>query len=439
MKKTKGTRELKYQISRIKISYPKKKEIVVIIITIMNRLSQLSAHLSSSQPSSESHIKSKNPEDVVVVSAYRTAITRGRKGGFKDLRTEDLLYYLLKEFDKKKVIDFNKIEDVACGNVLNPGAGANELRAACLAAGIPYHVPFVSINRQCSSGLMSVNYIANQIKTGQINIGLACGAESMSTYYGPKSLPVISDELLDQSDEAGKCLIPMGITNENIAEKFNIDRITQDKFAANSFSKAERAIDSNVFVTEILPITLQNGETIDKDEGIRKGTTFETLSKLRPAFKKDGTTHAGNSSQISDGAAIVLLAKRSVAQQLNLPIIGKYVMTQVVGVPPEIMGVGPAYAIPKLLSHVGITHDQVQIFEINEAFAAQCLYSAEKCGIPVAKVNPRGGAIALGHPLGCTGARLVATILNELQTGQLGVVSMCIGSGMGAAALFVKE
>ncbi|GMM35191.1 acetyl-CoA C-acyltransferase [Saccharomycopsis crataegensis] len=403
----------------------------------MNRLSQIYSHLHGKQ-SDLTSIKSKHPDDVVIVSALRTPIARGRKGGFKDLKTEDILYLLLSEFKKQNIIEFEKIEDVACGNVLNPGAGANELRAAALAAGIPYQTPFVSINRQCSSGLMSVNYIANQIATGQINIGLACGAESMTTFFGPKAAPAISDLLLDESDEAAKCLIPMGITNENIAEKFGIDRPTQDRFAANSYAKAEKALASNAFAQEILPIPVGD-KVISKDEGVRPGTTFETLSKLRASFKQDGTTHAGNSSQVSDGAALVLLARRSVAETLSLPIVGKYVSTQVVGVPPEIMGVGPAYAIPKLLSSVNVGVSDIDIFEINEAFAAQCLYSVESCGIPYEKVNPRGGAIALGHPLGCTGARLVATLLSELIAGQLGVVSMCIGSGMGAAALFVKE
>ncbi len=412
----------------------------------MERLAQISSHLTGSSKDSSSlqSIKSKNPDDVVVIAAYRTPIAKGFKGSFKDFHSEDLLFHLLNEFKKKGVIDFSKIEDIACGNVLAPGAGSNEHRAATLAAGVPYQVPFIGINRQCSSGLMSVNHIANQIKAGQINIGLAAGSESMTQYFGTRGLPKISDFLLDQSPEAEKCLIPMGITNENVAAKFGIDRETQDRFAAKSYEKAGKAIASGAFQDEIIPIPVKDPKTgevkyVSQDEGVRKGTNYDVLSKLRPAFKKDGTTHAGNSSQVSDGAAIVLLARRDVAEQLSLPIVGKYVATQVVGVPPEIMGVGPAYAIPKLLTSLNLTHEDVNVFEINEAFAAQCLYSIESVGIPKEKVNPKGGAIALGHPLGCTGARLVATVLNELQAGQLGVTSMCIGSGMGAAALFVKE
>lgn len=402
------------------------------------RLNQVSSHLTSSRGSSVDAIKQKNPDDVVIVAAYRTPITKGRKGSFKDLKAEDILYLLIKEFKKKNVIDFNKIEDFAVGNVLSRGAGANEHRAAALAAGIPYTTPFVAINRQCSSGLMAVNYIANQIKTGQINIGLAGGVESMTSAFGPGAAPQISDFLLDESPEAEKCLIPMGITSENVAAKYHITRKTQDEFAAASYAKAEKAIEAGLFKDEILPIHLGD-KVISTDEGVRKGTNYESLSKLKTSFKKDGTAHAGNSSQVSDGAGLVLLAKRSVAEKLNLPIVGKYVETQVVGVPPEIMGVGPAYAIPRLLNHLNITKDDVDIYEINEAFASQCLFSIDTVGIPYEKVNPKGGAIALGHPLGATGARLVATVLNELKPGQLGVTSMCIGSGMGAAALFVKE
>lgn len=407
----------------------------------MNRLQQLNSHLQGTS-SNVASIKEKHPDDVVVVSAYRTAIGRGKKGSFKDLKTEDLLYLLLIAYKKLGVVDFAQLEDIACGNVLNPGAGANELRAACLSAGVPYKVPFISMNRQCSSGLMSVNYIANQITSGQIKMGMACGAESMSEFFGVKAMPKISDYLSEQNEEeTDKCLIPMGITNENVADKFGIDRRTQDKFAEKSFKKAVAAQANGLFVDEILPVEIKlDGSTkvVSDDEGIRP-TSYDTLSKLRTSFKKNGTTHAGNSSQVSDGAALVVLARRDLAEKLNLPIIGKYVQTQTVGVPPEIMGVGPAYAIPHLLQSVGITKDDVSIYEVNEAFAAQCIYSIEKVGIPYDKVNPKGGAIALGHPLGCTGARLVATILHEMKQGELGVVSMCIGSGMGAAALFVRE
>ncbi|CAI7089459.1 BBT_collapsed_G0026130.mRNA.1.CDS.1 [Saccharomyces cerevisiae] len=251
---------------------------------------------------------------------------------------------------------------------------------------------------------------------------------------------MISSEELQKNREAKKCLIPMGITNENVAANFKISRKDQDEFAANSYQKAYKAKNEGLFEDEILPIKLPDGSICQSDEGPRPNVTAESLSSIRPAFIKDrGTTTAGNASQVSDGVAGVLLARRSVANQLNLPVLGRYIDFQTVGVPPEIMGVGPAYAIPKVLEATGLQVQDIDIFEINEAFAAQALYCIHKLGIDLNKVNPRGGAIALGHPLGCTGARQVATILRELKKDQIGVVSMCIGTGMGAAAIFIKE
>lgn len=389
----------------------------------------------------------KNPDDIVIVSAYRSSITKGFKGSFKDLNTDYLLTVFLKEFiqtlpeNLKK--DLSLIDDITCGNVLNVGAGATEHRAACLAAGLPHECSFNSINRQCSSGLTATNDIANKIKVGQIDIGLAIGIESMSkNYKNLNPLGSISEDLLTDKN-AKKCLIPMGITNELISAKFKISRQEQDEFSAKSHEKARNAIESGLFKDEILPISTPEGNIIATDEGPRENVTAETLGKLKPAFIKDpsknGSTTAGNSSQISDGVAAVLLTRRSVAESLNFPIMGKYLAFQVVGVPPEIMGVGPAYAIPKLLQKINLTVDDIDVFEINEAFAAQCLFCIKKLNIDINKVNPKGGAIALGHPLGCTGARQISTLLRELEKGQIGVVSMCIGTGMGAAAAFVKE
>ncbi|KAG0670136.1 3-ketoacyl-CoA thiolase with broad chain length specificity [Maudiozyma exigua] len=391
--------------------------------------------------------KTKNPDDVVIVLANRSAITKGFKGSFKDLNTDYLLLQFLKEFINQFPSNLKNnlslIEDITCGNVLNVGSGATEHRAATLAAGFPYETSFNSINRQCSSGLTAINDIANKIISGQIDIGLALGIESMSkNYKNINPLGTISENLLTDSN-AKKCLIPMGLTNELIAKNFKIDRLKQDSFAALSNQKASLAIKNGLFKDEILPITTPDGKIIDTDEGPRDNVTTDSLSNLKPAFikdpKKNGTTTAGNSSQISDGVAGVLLARRSIAESLNLPIIGKYLAFQVIGVPPEIMGVGPAYAIPKLLSKINLDINDIDIFEINEAFAAQCLYCANILNIDTEKVNPRGGAIALGHPLGCTGARQVATIMRELEEDQIGIVSMCIGTGMGAAAAFLKE
>lgn len=405
-----------------------------------SRLVQIKDHLlSQGQPS----VQEKNADDVVIVSAYRSAMAKGFKGGFKDVNSDYLLYQFLKEFIERlpAPIKENKemIEEVACGNVLNPGAGATEHRAACLASGLPYSTPFVAINRQCSSGLTAVNDVANKIRAGQISVGLALGVESMSKNYGPKALGALSHEM-KENKSASTCLIPMGITNENVSTQYKVSRQDQDKFAASSYQKAEEAVSKGFFRDEILPIELPDGRVIDTDEGPRKGVTAENLAQLRPAFiKEKGVTTAGNASQISDGVAGVLLTRRSVANSLNLPVLAKYVSFQAVGVPPEIMGVGPAYAIPKILSDCHLKVDDVTVFEINEAFAGQALYCIQKLGIPLSKVNPHGGAIALGHPLGCTGARQVATILRELKAGEVGVVSMCIGTGMGAAAVFVRE
>lgn len=416
----------------------------------MDRLNQLSGQLT---PSSKQAVLSKNPDDVVIVGAYRTAITKGGRGSFRDVGSDWILTKFLEAFLKKTGVDPSLIEDVAVGNVLNRAAGASEHRGACLAAGIPNTAAFVAINRQCSSGLMAISDIANKIKTGEIDCGIGAGVESMSANYGAGAIPKVDAELQD-NPEMAKCLIPMGITNENVAEKYSVPRSKQDAFAADSYAKAVEAVAAGKFKSEILPIPAylkdddddeEEGEakveriTVDTDEGPRKGVTAESLAKLKPAFKPTGCTHAGNASQVSDGAAAVLLMRRSLAEKKGYPILGKYVLCQSVGVPPEIMGVGPAVAIPAVLKKTGLQISDVDIFEVNEAFAAQCLYSAEACNIPASKLNVNGGAIALGHPLGCTGARQYATILPLLQKGQIGLTSMCIGTGMGAASIVVRE
>ncbi|NXC88685.1 THIKB thiolase, partial [Cercotrichas coryphoeus] len=278
----------------------------------------------------------------------------------------------------------------------------------------------------------------------------------------------ISSNMMD-NPKARDCLIPMGITSENVAEKFGVSRKKQDAFALASqqnspavhpqsiltfrtlffffFTRAAKAQQMGLFKTEIVPVktTVADAEgnkkpiIVHQDEGIRPSTTLEGLAKLKPAFKEDGSTTAGNASQVSDGAAAVLLAKRSKAAQLGLPVLGVLRSFAVVGVPPDVMGIGPAYAIPVAVEKAGLTLNDIDIYEINEAFASQAVYCVEKLGIPMEKVNPLGGAIALGHPLGCTGARQVVTLLNELKRRgkrAYGVVSMCIGTGMGAAAVF---
>jgi acetyl-CoA acyltransferase 1 len=296
-----------------------------------------------------------------------------------------------------------------------------------------------------------VNTIAAEIASGQIDIGIGAGVDSMTLgFFNPSSNPDAISEKVLAVPKAQECLLPMGVTSENVSKDFGITRKVQDEFAALSFVKAADAQKRGKFRSEIIPITVkfvdpktksESEIVVDKDDGIRNGVTPQSLSKLKPSFAEDGCSHAGNSSQVSDGAAAVLLARRSAAKKLGLPILGKFVGASVVGVPPRIMGVGPAYAIPKLLEKHGITKDDVDFYEINEAFASQALYSIDKIGIPHEKVNPWGGGIAIGHPLGCTGARQIVTGLNIAKdTNQkIFVTSMCIGTGMGMAALFVSE
>ncbi|THU98151.1 thiolase [Dendrothele bispora CBS 962.96] len=329
---------------------------------------------------------------------------------------------------------------------------------AALAAGIPHTSGLNTVNRQCSSGLTAVNQIANQIRVGQIDIGIGAGVESMTFGYGPSSQPDGFSDLVLSNPEAADCTLPMGITSENVAAQYKVPRDRQDHFAALSFQKAAAAQKANKFSGEILPIkvswvdpkTEQEKEVVvDKDDGVRDGVTKESLSKLKPAFSKTGSTHAGNASQVSDGAAAVLLARRSVAKKLGLPIVGKFVAASVVGVPPKIMGVGPAYAIPKVLEKTGLSISDIDFFEVNEAFASQAVMSLDHLGIPwendkpgeKSKCNRWGGAIAIGHPLGCTGARQIATALNiAKQDGEkVFCTSMCIGTGMGMAGVFVNE
>ncbi|EJD07184.1 thiolase [Fomitiporia mediterranea MF3/22] len=392
----------------------------------------------------------KNDNDVVIVAAYRTAITKARKGGFKDTLPEEMLTAVLKAVYEKVKLDPKLIEDVAVGNVLPPGGGASAARMAALAAGIPNSTAVNTVNRQCSSGLTSVNQIAMEIATGEIDIGIGAGVESMTHGYGPGAQPASFSEKVLANQEAEDCLIPMGITSENVAKDFKISREVQDNFAAGSFQRAAAAQKAGKFVGEIIPVTVKQVDpkteqereiVVDSDDGIRDGVTAESLAKLKAAFSKHGSTHAGNASQVSDGAAAVLLARRSVARRLGLPILGKFVTAAVVGVPPRIMGVGPAFAIPKVLSKTGLTKDDVDFYEINEAFASQAVFSIQHIGIPFEKVNPRGGAIAIGHPLGCTGSRQIATAYPiAKETGaKIFVTSMCIGSGMGMAAVFTNE
>ncbi|PGH02075.1 acetyl-CoA acyltransferase [Blastomyces parvus] len=411
------------------------------------RLSQVTSHLTGK--GGVSAITAKHPDDIVVTCALRTAITKGGKGGFKDTAASDLLAGVFKSLIEKSKIDPALVEDIAVGSVLPPGGGATEFRAAALVAGFPETAAVKALNRQCSSGLQAVVDIANAIKCGMIDVGVGAGVESMSQQYGPGAVSEFS-ELLENHEEAANCKVPMGVLSEQMAKDRNINRAEQDAFAATSYQKAIKAQEAGLFDEEIAPLTVkfvdpktdkESTITVSRDDGVRPGITAESLSKIRPAFSKDGSIHAGNSSQISDGAAAVLLMKRSTAERLGQKIIGKYVTASVVGVKPLLMGIGPWAAIPVALEKAGLSKDDVDIYEINEAFASQCVWCVKELGLPLEKINPKGGAIAFGHPLGCTGSRQVSTLLTELRrTGKkIGVTSMCVGTGMGMAAVWVAE
>ncbi|CAH6777540.1 3-ketoacyl-CoA thiolase B, peroxisomal [Phodopus roborovskii] len=419
----------------------------------MHRLQVVLGHLAG-RPESSSAMQAApcsagflqaSANDVVVVHGRRTPIGRAGRGGFKDTTPDELLSAVLTAVLQDVKLKPEVLGDISVGNVLQPGAGAVMARIAQFLSDIPETVPLSTVNRQCSSGLQAVANIAGGIRNGSYDIGMACGVESMS--LSDRGNPGNVSSRLLENEKARDCLIPMGITSENVAERFGISRQKQDAFALASQQKAARAQSRGCFQAEIVPVTAtilddkgnKKTVTVSQDEGVRPSTTMEGLAKLKPAFKDGGSTTAGNSSQVSDGAAAVLLARRSKAEELGLPVLGVLRSYAVVGVPPDIMGIGPAYAIPAALQKAGLTVNDIDIFEINEAFASQALYCVEKLGIPAEKVNPLGGAIALGHPLGCTGARQVVTLLNELKRRgrrAYGVVSMCIGTGMGAAAVF---
>ncbi|TRX95511.1 hypothetical protein FHL15_003469 [Xylaria flabelliformis] len=417
-------------------------------MTAIERLTQISGQISGSK-SARDKILQKNPDDIVITACLRTAFTKGGKGAFKDTAAADLMAGALKGIITRSNIDPALVEDVCVGEVLAPGGGATEMRAAALVAGFPESTAVRTLNRQCSSGLQACVDVANQIRTGMIEVGIGAGVESMSLQYGPGAVTEFSD-LLESHPESANCKVPMGVLSEEMAKDRKISRVDQDAFAASSYQKAVKAQETGLFNEEIHPLTVKfedpkSGETrevtVTKDDGVRPGITAESLGKIKPAFAKDGSIHAGNASQISDGAAAVLMMKRSTAERLGQTILGKFVAASVVGVKPLLMGIGPWKAIPKVFELTGLTKDDVDIFEINEAFASQCLWCANELGLPMEKINPKGGAIAFGHPLGCTGARQVSTLLYELRRRgeKIGLTSMCVGTGMGMAAVWVAE
>lgn len=334
-------------------------------------------------------------------------------------------------------LDGKAVDDICVGNVLAPPAGAAAWRMSALVAGFPNTTSLSAVNRQCSSGLQAVANIANAIKAGDIQIGIGCGVESMSqTPMHKMKPPEVDWSVMQSNQEAMDCLTPMGLTSENVCVEYGLRRKALDQFAVESHKKAAKAQFFGKFDTEIVPV----GQ-IRRDDGVRADSSLETLAKLKPAFAENGITTAANSSQTTDGAAAVVLMTRRDALKRQLPIMGIWRGYAVKGVPPRIMGIGPAVAIPALLEKCNVTLSDIDVFEINEAFASQACWCISDLMIPMEKVNPNGGAIALGHPLGCTGSRQIATLLYEMhrEKHRFGVVSMCIGTGMGAAALIEVE
>jgi acetyl-CoA acyltransferase 1 len=412
--------------------------------------------MASPIPRGLKQVLQKSPNDIVILSSLRTAVTRAKKGGFKDAYPEELLASVLRATLKANPnLDPALIEECTIGSVLQELGGAKAGRMAQIHAGFPNTVPFNTINRQCSSGLAAITAVANGIRAGSADIGVGGGMESMTRNYGSRAIPtVLWPELKEShSQDAQDCIMPMGLTSENVAKRYGISRADQDAFAVESHAKASAAQKAGRF-SGIVPTTTKfysaehpdappQDITVTQDDGIRHGLSLEKVAALKPAFAADGASTAGNSSQVSDGAAAALLMRRSTAEELGLSgsIKARWVASAVAGCAPDEMGIGPAVAIPKLLQSVGVTVPEVGVWEINEAFASQALYSVRKLGIDEAKVNPNGGAIAIGHPLGATGARQLADLLPELErSGQdIGVVSMCIGTGMGMAGMFVRE
>jgi acetyl-CoA acyltransferase len=385
-------------------------------------------------------------KDVVIVSGVRTPFTRANKGGFKDTRPDTLAIDTIKEAVKRSGIDGAEVGDVVLGCAMPEAEqGMNVARIAALGAGLPVDVPGMTINRFCASGVQSIALVADRIAQGAYDVGVAGGVETMSLIPMGGNKPSMNPDVVESLPAV---YTPMGVTAENVARKFGIARQDQDEFALRSHQRASAAQHKGLLDAEILPIKTQVYEsegivrevTVAKDEYPRADSTLEALAKLKPAFDPTGSVTAGNSSPLTDGAAAVVVTSGERAKALGVKPLGYFRHFAVAGVPPEIMGIGPVPAIRKLLKQAGMTVDQIDLFELNEAFASQALYCSRELGIDPDKLNVNGGAIALGHPLGVTGARLTLTLLNELQrrNGRFGVVSMCIGGGMGAAALYER-
>ena len=389
--------------------------------------------------------------EVIIAAAQRTAVGKALRGTLRHTRPDDLGAAVVKHLmDMHPNLDPALVGDVIMGCAMPEGEqGMNVGRNIALMAGLPNTVPGITINRFCSSGLETINYAAMQIATGQNDVVIAGGVESMSMIPmgGLRYLPNPS-----VAHNQPETLTNMGLTAENLVVRDDISRLAQDEFAFNSNMKAIAAIEAGRYVDEIVPVMAQlpgldkKGRPTSKevefkvDEGPRADTTVESLGRLRAAFKQGGTVTAGNSSQMSDGAAAALLCTAEIAAKIGATPLARFVGYAVAGVGPEVMGIGPVEAIPKVMAQTGLTLEQMDVIELNEAFAAQSLavLKALKLDPSDSRINTNGGAIALGHPLGCTGAKLTATALHELKRrgGKYALVTMCIGTGMGAAGIF---
>src|SRR5277367_724878 len=399
--------------------------------------------------------------EAVIVSAVRTAVGRGYKGTLRTTRPDDLAAVVIKEaLARVPGLDAKDVDDVILGCAMPEGEqGMNVARIAALRAGLPVETSAMTINRFCSSGLQAIALAAERIRSGGAEIIVAGGTESMSLVPmgGNKISP--NPWLIDNYPDA---YINMGLGTENIAKMHGIGREQADRFAAESHRKALAAIAAGKFKDEIVPVEVKitalangaaaagkNGKSpkpvtqtmlFETDELPRAETSFDVLAKLKPAFHVQGTVTAGNSSPMSDGAAAVVVMSDARAKELGLKPLARFVAYSTAGCKPEEFGLGPVYAIPKALKQAGLSLADIDVIELNEAFAAQSLAVIQQAGLEAAKVNPNGGAIALGHPLGCTGAKLTATMIRELErkNGRFGMVTMCIGGGMGAAGIFER-
>jgi acetyl-CoA acyltransferase len=387
--------------------------------------------------------------EAVIVSAVRTPVGKGKRGGLATVRPDELATAVVKALIARiPSLNPKEIDDVILGCAFPEGEqGLNMARMVALRAGLPQTVPGETINRYCSSGVQSIAHAAYAILSGQIEVAIAGGVESMSMVpmmgYKFSVNPYFAAELPHYYTN-------MGLTAENVAVQYKISRQDQDNFALRSHQRAAAAVNSGKFDPELVPISVEVKEmggdgkpvsrkfTVKRDEGPRADTSLEALAKLKPAFKEGGTVTAGNSSQVSDGAAGVVIMSGEKAQALGLKPLARFVDFAVGGVPPEVMGIGPVVAIPKALKLAGLSLANIDLIELNEAFAAQSVAVAREMGLDMEKVNVNGGAIALGHPLGCTGAKLTTQLIYEMarRKSKYGMVSMCIGGGMGAAAIF---